>query len=86
MCCLTGDMEQVLMQVVEEFAAFLELNGADELDPEVAEWGRMRLRTRLAELTSADKERLAQFLDQQRDLSTGAYRDWMEGLPGRLGL
>ena len=74
------------MQIMEEFAAFLDLDKADVLDPEVAEWGRMRLRTHLAELSDADRDRLVLFLESQRELSSGAYRDWIEGLPARLGL
>jgi NADH:ubiquinone oxidoreductase subunit C len=83
---LTDDVEEVLMEVVEEFAAFLDHKGADELKPEVADWGRTRLRAHLAKLSDADKVRLAAFFDQKRNLSSGAYRDWLDGLSSRLGL
>ena len=64
---LTDEVERVLMEVVEEFGAYLDLNSSDELKPEVAEWGRMRLRTHLAELSDADQARLTEFLERQRD-------------------
>lgn len=32
-------VNETLMRVLEEFAAFLDLNGEDEVRPEVADWG-----------------------------------------------
>jgi hypothetical protein len=74
------------MQVVEEFAAFLDLNKPEELRPEVAEWGRMRLRTLVDQLSDDEKRELAQFLQDEHANSDGAFREWIEQLPDRLGL
>ena len=74
------------MQVVEEFAAFLDLNDADALRPDVAEWGRMRLATLVSQLSDDQKRELGRFLEDQREHSDGAYRDWIAQLPHRLGL
>lgn len=79
-------MNETLMRVLEEFAAFLDLNGQDEVRPDVAEWGRERLRTLVAELSAEEREQLMEFLERERDASDGAYREWLDGLPHRLGL
>jgi hypothetical protein len=74
------------MRVLEEFAAFVDLSGQDEVRPDVAEWGRERLRTLVAELSADEQEQLTKFLERERDASDGAYREWIDGLPNRLGL
>lgn len=74
------------MRVLEEFAAFLDLNGEDDLRADVAEWGRERLRTLVSELSADEKQELATFLESERDASDGSYRVWIEGLPDRLGI
>jgi hypothetical protein len=79
-------MNETLMRVLEEFAAFLDLNGEEELRPDVAEWGRERLCTLVRDLTSEERAELVRFLEKERDESDGGYREWIEGLPDRLGL
>ncbi len=74
------------MEFVEEFAAFLDFNRPHELRPAVAEWGRMRLRTLVDQLSEDEKRELAAFLEDRRAHSDGAYREWMDDLPQRLGL
>jgi hypothetical protein len=81
-----SETADILMQVVEEFAAFLDLGSSDELSPEFASWGRMRLSTLLAQLPDAGKRELSAFLERQHELSTDAYGEWIDGLPSRLGL
>lgn len=79
-------MNETLMRVLEEFAAFLDLNGEDEVRPEVADWGRERLRGLVAELSADEQKQLVRFLEREREASDGAYREWIDGLPHRLGL
>ena len=79
-------MNAVLMQVVEEFAAFLEFGKADQLDPKFADWGRSRLRTLLVGLSADEKRELAAFLASEYEQSDGAYRTWIKDLPSQLGL
>jgi hypothetical protein len=80
------DVEKVLMQVVEEFAAFLQFNKPDELAPGVAQWGKERLRSLIDQLSPSEKASLADFLGEQHAHSTGEYRTWIAGLPSQLGL
>ena len=79
-------VEKVLMQVVEEFAAFLQFNKPGELAPEAAQWGKERLRFLIDQLSPSDKASLADFLRTNAAQSTGEYRTWIEGLPDQLGL
>lgn len=78
--------QEVLMQIVEEFAAFLDLGSGDELNKEYATWGRDRLRMLVAALPADGKTALAEFLVRERDLSRDGYQAWIAGLPARLGL
>ena len=71
---------------MKSFAAFLDLNRPDELKPEVAEWGRMRLRTLISQLSDEEKRELTRFLKDERDRAGGMYREWIEDLPERLGI
>jgi hypothetical protein len=80
------DVEKVLMQVVEEFAAFLQFNTPEELAPEAAQLGKVRLRSLIDQLSPSEKASLANFLGEQHAHSTGEYRTWIEGLPSQLGL
>jgi hypothetical protein len=79
-------MDQVLMEVVQEFAGFLDLGIEQNLDAHYAQAGRDRLVTLLAQLSTDDKRRLVEFLTKARDTSTGFYKNWMALLPGELGL
>ena len=74
------------MQVVLEFAAFLQFNKPDELAPEAAQWGKERLRSLIDQLSPSERANLASFLGEQHAHSTGEYRTWIEGLPKQLGL
>ncbi len=79
-------MEDVLMQVVEEFAAFVDLASEEDIKPSCAQWGRERLKTILRQLSDPQKQQVAAFLKQELKESSGSYSDWLQTLPTRLAL
>ena len=50
------------MQVVEEFAAFVDLASEEDIKPSCAEWGRERFKTILRQLSDPQKQQVAAFL------------------------
>jgi hypothetical protein len=79
-------LEDVLMHVLEEFAAFVDLAAGEDIRDEFAQWGRERLKSLLAPLADDDKYRLVEFLARERDLSDGYYQRWIATLAESLGL
>ena len=57
------------MELVEEFAAFLVLNQADDLKPDAAEWGLMRMRDLLKQLSASERSDLVTYLEQKLPLT-----------------
>jgi hypothetical protein len=74
------------MRVVEEFAAFLDLNQSDEVEASAAEWGRARLKTLMADLSRDEQLELRRFLTREAEASSDSYRAWVVGLADRLEL
>lgn len=79
-------MNEKLMAVAEEFAAFLTLSKPDELKPEVAEWGMTRLRDLLSELNAEERVAFVAYLERSAEDSDGDYAIFVAELPERLGL
>jgi hypothetical protein len=79
-------MKEVLMGIVEEFAAFVTLNKPDDLKPEVAKWGMTRLQERLSELDGPQRAALVAYLERSAEESEGYYAVFAAELPDVLGL
>jgi hypothetical protein len=79
-------MNEALMLVVEEFAAFVTLSDPRDLSDEHAKWGRQRLIRILAELTESERDELVAFLKRQAEGASGQYREFLKALPAELKL
>ncbi len=77
-------MNEALMEGVEEFAAFLELNKPEDLNPKMAALGLGRLRDIVQALEEQDRATLVSFFESRVELSSGAYRRFLERLPETL--
>ena len=74
------------MELVEEFGAFLVLNTAEEIKPDVAEWGLMRMRHLLKQLSATERSELVTYFEQKLPETGEPYTPFLRELPDILEL
>jgi hypothetical protein len=75
-----------LLEIAEEFAAFLALSDPADLASGHAEWGWGRLRDLVGQLSEPERREFVAFIHSRHDRASGDYRTFLEELPRRLRL